>query len=79
MDEQAVAEALHKNTLRAVGIDVVTVEPIRKDNPLLSAPNCLITPHMAWTPAESRSRLLNTVADNIRCYLEGTPQNVVNM
>ena len=78
MDEQAVADALASGKLRGAAVDVATVEPMCKDNPLLSAPNCLITPHMAWAPLESRRRLLNTVADNVRCYLEGKPQNVVN-
>ena len=78
MDEQAVADALASGKLRGVAVDVATVEPMRKDNPLLSAPNCLITPHMAWAPLESRRRLLNTVADNVRCFVEGHPQNVVN-
>ena len=78
IDEQAVADALASGKLRGAAVDVATVEPMRKDNPLLSAPNCLITPHMAWAPLESRRRLLNTVADNVRCYVEGKPQNVVN-
>ena len=78
IDEQAVADALESGKIRGMAVDVVTVEPIRKDNPLLTAPNCLITPHMAWAPLESRKRLLNTVADNVRCFLEGIPQNVVN-
>ena len=78
IDEQAVADALESGKIRGMAVDVVTVEPIRKDNPLLTAPNCLITPHMAWAPLESRGRLLNTVADNVRCFLEGIPQNVVN-
>ena len=78
MDEQAVADALASRKLRGAAVDVATVEPMRRDNPLLSAPNCLITPHMAWAPLESRRRLLNTVADNVRCYIEGNPQNVVN-
>ena len=78
LDEQAVADALASGKIRGAAMDVVTVEPIRKDNPLLTAPNCLITPHMAWAPLESRTRLLNTVADNVRCFLEGSPQNVVN-
>lgn len=78
LDEQAVADALASGKIRGAAMDVVTVEPIRKDNPLLTAPNCLITPHMAWAPLESRKRLLQTVADNVRCFLEGKPQNVVN-
>lgn len=78
MEEQAVADALVSGKIRAAALDVVTVEPIQKDNPLLSAPNCIITPHMAWTPIEARRRLMNTVRDNIRCFVEGCPQNVVN-
>ncbi len=78
LDEQAVADALASGKIRGAAVDVVTLEPIRKDNPLLTAPNCLITPHMAWAPLESRSRLLGTVADNVRCFLERKPQNVVN-
>ena len=78
LEEQAVADALAEGKLRAVGLDVATVEPIQKDNPLLSAPNCVITPHMAWTPIEARRRLLNTVQENIRCFIQGCPQNVVN-
>ncbi len=78
LDEQAVADALNSGKIRGAAVDVVTLEPIRKDNPLLTANNCLITPHMAWAPLESRARLLGTVADNVRCFLEGKPQNVVN-
>ena len=78
MDEKAVADALASGKIRGAAVDVTTVEPIRKDNPLLSAPNCIITPHMAWTPLEARSRLLNTVRDYIRSFCEGTPIHVVN-
>ena len=78
IDEQAVADALACGKIRGAAVDVTTVEPISKENPLLSAPNCIITPHMAWTPIEARRRLLNTVRDNIRCFTEGYPQNVVN-
>ena len=78
IDEQAVADALASGKLRGAAVDVTTVEPIRKENPLLTAPNCVITPHMAWTPIEARRRLLNTVRDNIRAFAEGRPINVVN-
>lgn len=78
IDEQAVADALASGKIRGAAVDVTTVEPIRRENPLLTAPNCIITPHMAWTPIEARRRLLNTVRDNIRCFAEGKPQNVVN-
>jgi len=78
LDETAVAQALRSGKLRSAAVDVVSTEPISRENPLLEAPNCLITPHMAWTSRESRVRLLACVADNIRAYLNGTPQNVVN-
>ena len=79
IDEQDVTDALKAGKLAAAGLDVVYTEPIRADNPLLTAPNCIITPHMAWAPLESRQRLLDCVIENIRCFLEGKPQNVVNM
>lgn len=78
IDEQAVADALASGKIRGTAVDVTTVEPIQKENPLLTAPNCIITPHMAWTPIEARRRLLNTVRDNIRAFCEGNPINVVN-
>lgn len=78
ISEEAVARALHTGKLRGAAMDVVTQEPIPKDSPLLTAPNCIITPHMAWAPTESRERLLACVVDNIRAFLEGHPQNVVN-
>ena len=79
VDEYAVRAALESGHLRAAAVDVVAEEPISADNPLLGAPNCLITPHMAWAPVESRQRLLDCVIENIRCFLEGKPQNVVNL
>lgn len=78
LDENAVAEALRSGKLRGAAVDVVSKEPMAPDNPLLSAPGCIITPHIAWAPVESRQRLLDTVVENIRAYLCGTPQNVVN-
>lgn len=78
LEEQAVADALTAGKIRGAAVDVTTVEPIRKGNPLLTCPNCIITPHMAWTPIEARRRLLNTVRDNIRAFTEGNPINVVN-
>ena len=77
-DEQAIADALAAGKLRGAAVDVTTIEPIRKNNPLLTAPNCVITPHMAWTPVEARSRLLDCVKENIRLWKAGTPRNVVN-
>ena len=79
VDENAVAEALRSGKLRGAAVDVVSKEPMAPDNPLLSAPGCIITPHIAWAPVESRQRLLDCVVENIRCFLNGTPQNVVNL
>ena len=79
VDEAAVKAALESGRLRAAAVDVVSEEPITAGNRLLTAPNCIITPHMAWAPLESRQRLLDCVVENIRCFLEGKPQNVVNM
>ena len=79
VEEQALAQALGAGKLRGAALDVVSTEPIAEENPLLHCPNCIITPHMAWAPVESRQRLLNTVVENIRSYLEGTPQNAVNL
>lgn len=78
IEEAALAEALKSGKLSAAAVDVVSSEPIRPDNVLLTAPNCLITPHIAWAPLESRVRLMNVVADNIRAFQDGKPQNVVN-
>jgi len=64
--------------LAGAALDVVRVEPIRVDNPLLAAPNCLITPHVAWASVEARTRLMAGVAANLAAFLAGTPQNVVN-
>ena len=78
IDETAVAEALKSGKLRSAAVDVVSTEPIAADNPLLSAPNCLITPHIAWAPKESRQRLMDIVVANVKAFLNGKPQNVVN-
>lgn len=79
LDEQAVADALRSGKLRGAASDVVSREPILEDNPLLSAPNCIITPHMAWAPIESRQRIIDCTARSIRAFLEGNPINTVNM
>ena len=76
--EQDVADALNSGKLAAAGLDVVYTEPIRPDNPLLTAKNCIITPHISWAPKESRQRIMDVTAENIRAFLAGTPQNVVN-
>ena len=79
LDEQAVADALAAGKLAGAAVDVVTEEPMKACNPLLTAPNCIITPHIAWAPRESRQRLLDCCVENIRAFLSGTPQNVVNL
>ncbi|MBI5518647.1 MAG: D-2-hydroxyacid dehydrogenase [Desulfovibrio sp.] len=78
VDETALAAALTAGKLGGAALDVVREEPIRPDNPLLSAPNCLITPHVAWASVEARRRLMGIAAANLRAFLAGSPQNVVN-
>ena len=78
LDEQAVADALAAGKLAGAAVDVVTEEPMKTYNPLLNCPNCIITPHIAWAPKESRQRLLDCCVENIRAFLRGKPQNVVN-
>lgn len=78
VDEQALADALNNNVIAGACIDALTFEPMRADCPLRQAKNCTITPHIAWAPKETRERLLDKVAENIKCWLDGKPQNVVN-
>ena len=78
INESAVREALDSGLLGGYGTDVVCVEPMLPDNPLLGAPNCVITPHIAWTPVETRMRLIDMAADNLEAFLNGEPVNVVN-
>ena len=78
VNEYDLAEALNSGKIAGAGIDVLTVEPPPADNPLFSAKNCFITPHIAWATRASRSRLMDIVVDNIRAFLRGTYQNVVN-
>lgn len=76
--EQDLADALNSGKVAGAGLDVVSTEPIRGDNPLLKAKNCIITPHMSWGAKESRQRIMNTTVENVKAYLDGAPINVVN-
>lgn len=78
IDSDALADALRDEQLGGAAVDVVEEEPIPRDHPLLDASRCLITSHMAWASVEARRRLMETTAENIAAYLEGSPQNVVN-
>lgn len=78
IDEYALADALNSGKLFGAGLDVVSVEPMLADNPLLNAKNCIITPHIAWTPQETRQRLLNAAAENLKAFIDGKPINKVN-
>lgn len=76
--EQDLADALHSGKLRGAAVDVVSKEPIDPNNPLLTAPNLLMTPHIAWAPLEARQRLLTIAEENLQAYTAGQPINVVN-
>lgn len=78
VDQQALANALNSGKIKGAGLDVLETEPPKADNPLLSADNCYITPHIAWAAKETRKRLLDILESNLKAYLNGTPKNVVN-
>jgi glycerate dehydrogenase len=78
LDESAVAEALRSGQLAGAALDVLSSEPPSAENPLLHAPNCIITPHMAWATVEARHRLMGICASNIQAFLAGESVNVVN-
>lgn len=78
IDEAALAQALMDGNIAGAGLDVLSVEPPAPDNPLLAAPNCIITPHIAWAAQASRRRLMDEVAENVRAFLDRAPRNVVN-
>lgn len=77
--ESDLAEALNAGKVYAAGLDVVSSEPIKQDNPLLKAKNCIITPHISWAPKESRQRLMDIAVQNLESFIAGTPVNIVNL
>lgn len=77
VDEEALAEALRSGKIYAAGLDTLSTEPPMPENPLLSQPNCFITPHISWAALECRQRLVRYAIDNLAAYLAGTPQNLV--
>ncbi|MGD1831990.1 MAG: D-2-hydroxyacid dehydrogenase [Sphaerochaetaceae bacterium] len=79
VNEEDLTKALNEGTIAAAGLDVVSTEPIKSDNPLLGAKNCFITPHIAWATFDARKRLLDTVVDNVEAFLKMEPVNIVNM
>lgn len=77
-DEQDLCDALNNDVIAGACIDALTIEPMQEDCPLRNAKNCTITPHVAWAPKETRERLVQVVSENVKCFIEGHPQNVVS-
>lgn len=78
INEKDLADALNSGRIAGAGLDVLSTEPPRADNPLLAAKNCHITPHIAWATREARQRLMQIAAQNLKAFIDGTPQNIVN-
>ena len=78
VDERALAQALNSGQIAGAGLDVLTSEPPEKDNPLLGAKNCFITPHISWASGAARARLLKAAIENVAAFIAGKPQNIVN-
>jgi glycerate dehydrogenase len=78
IDEAALARALNSGRIAGAGLDVLSTEPPSADNPLLTARNCIITPHLAWATRAARARLMAVTVENVRAFLNGAPQNVVS-
>lgn len=79
VDEQALAAALHSGKIAGAAVDVLSTEPPKADNPLLACNNCIITPHIAWAGFETRARLMKICEENLQAFIDGKPQNVVNL
>ena len=78
INERDLADALLSGKVAGAGLDVMASEPPSPESPLLRAPNCVITPHISWAPFEARRRIMECTENNIRAFLAGSPQNVVN-
>ena len=78
VNERDLADALNSGRIAGAGVDVLTIEPPKADNPLLTAKNCCITPHIAWATKSARKRLMNTAIENVEAFIKGQPQNVVS-